>query len=289
MSTDPEKIKAVQDWPILKCVKDVRSFLGLTSYYRRFISNYADKAKPLHKLTEKNTQFMWSEDCQESFNMLKSALTQAPVLAYPSQNDHFVLDTDASNYGMGAVLSQKQDNSEKVVCYFSKSFSGPERKYCVTRRELLAIVMSIKHFHHYLYGRRFTVRTDHGALRWILNFKNPEGQMARWLEILSSYDFEIVHRAGKSHSNADSLSRHPCFSSNCKHCHNSEIKENLHLNDKDNVGTNPVLSSQSSVNNYPSKVLTCKKTKKGPEPSDELEIPFPPDKIADLQHKDPNL
>ena len=89
---------------------------------------------------------MWSEDCQESFNMLKSALTQAPVLAYPSQNDHFVLDTDASNYGMGAVLSQKQDNSEKVVCYFSKSFCGPERKYCVTRRELLAIVMSIKHF-----------------------------------------------------------------------------------------------------------------------------------------------
>ena len=113
--------------------------------------------------------------------------------------------------------------------------------------------------------------------------------MARWLEILSSYDFEIVHRAGKSHSNADSLSRHPCLSSNCKDCHNSEIKENLHLNDKDNVRTNPVLSSQSSVNNHPSKVLTCKKTKKDPEPSDELEIPFPPDKIVDLQHKDPNL
>ena len=175
--------------------------------------------------------------------MLKTALTQAPVLAYPSQNDYFVLDTDASNYGMGNVLSQIQDNSEKVVCYFSKSFSGPERKYCVTRRELLAIVMSIEHFHHYLYGRRFTVRTDHGALRWLLNFKHQEGQMARWLQILSSYDFEIVHRAGKFHSNADSLSRHPCFSSKCKHCHNAEIKESLHLN----VGTNPVLSSQSSI------------------------------------------
>ena len=112
---------------------------------------------------------------------IRTALTQTPVLAYPSQNDHLVLDTDASNYGMGAVLSQIQDDSEKVVCYFGKSFSGPERNYCVTRRELLAIVMSIKHFHHYLYGRRFTVRTDHGPLRWLLNFKNPEGQKAKWL------------------------------------------------------------------------------------------------------------
>lgn len=140
---------------------------------------------------------------------------------------------------MGAVLSQIQDDSEKVVCYFGKSFSGPERNYCVTRRELLAIVMSIKRFHHYLYGRRFTVRTDHGVLRWLLNFKNPEGQKAKWLEILSSFDFEIVHRAGKSHSNADCLYWYPCFSSNCKHCHNSEIKESLLLNNKDKVGTNP--------------------------------------------------
>lgn len=154
----------------------------------------------MHKLTEKNKQFLWNEICQISFEILKSALTKAPVLAYPTQNDNFILETDARNYGMGAGLSQMQNNSEKVVSYFSKSFSGPERKYCVTRRELLAIVMFIKDFHHYLYGRRFTVRTDHEALRWLLNFKNPEGQMARCFEILSSYDFEIIHRAGKSHS-----------------------------------------------------------------------------------------
>ena len=110
--------------------------------------------------------------CGVKIAKIRTPLTQTPVLAYPSQNDHLVLDTDASNYGMGAVLSQIQDDSEKVVCFFGKSFSGPERNYCVTRRELLAIVMSIKHFHHYLYGRRFTVRTDHGALRWLLNFKN---------------------------------------------------------------------------------------------------------------------
>lgn len=115
--------------------------------------------------------------------------------------------------------------------------------------------MSIKHFHHYLYGRKFTVRTDHGALRWFLNFKNPEGQMARWLEILSSYDFEIIHRAGKSHSNADSLSRHPCFSSNCKHCHNSEIKESLHVDVKDHIETNQALSANVLVVTIPNKFV----------------------------------
>lgn len=222
-------------------------------------------------------------------NFLKSALSKAPVLAYPTQNDNFILDTDASNYGMGAVLSQIQNNSEKVVFYFSKSFSGPERKYCVTRRELLAIVISIKHFHHYLYGRRFTVRTDHGALRWLLNFKNPEGQMARWLEILSSYDFEIIHRAGKSHSNADSLSRHPCFSSNCKHCHKSETKESLHVDLKDQIETNQTLSSECVGSNHTINDQICRKTKKGPEPSEKFEIPIPPDKIVDFQNKDPNL
>lgn len=211
------------------------------------------------------------------------------MLAYPTQNDNFILDTDASNYGMGAVLSQIQNNSEKVVSYFSKSFSGPERKYCVTRRELLAIVISIKHFHHYLYGRRFTVRTDHGALRWLLNFKNPEGQMARWLEIVSSYDFEIIHRAGKSHSNADSLSRHPCFSSNCKHCHKSETKESLHVDLKDQIETNQTLSSECVGSNHTINDQICRKTKKGPEPSEKFEIPIPPDKIVDFQNKDPNL
>lgn len=102
----------------------------------------------MHKLTEKNKQFLWNEICQISFEILKSALTKAPVLAYPTQNDNFILETDARNYGMGAGLSQMQNNSENAVSYFSKSFSGPERKYCATRRELLAIVMSIKHFHH---------------------------------------------------------------------------------------------------------------------------------------------
>ena len=110
---------------------------------------------------------------------------------------------------MGAVLSQIQHGEEKVVAYYSHAMSRSERQYCVTRKELLAVVRSVQHFHFhpYLYGRHFTIRTDHAALRWLLSFRDPEGQIARWLERLQQYDFEIQHRAGTKHGNADALSR----------------------------------------------------------------------------------
>lgn len=227
ISTDPKKVAAVKEWPVPKNVKDVRSFLGICSYYRRFVRNFADIAKPLHKQTEKGCSFTWTESCQKAFETLKTALTTAPILGYPTAEGSFIVDTDASNEGMGAVLSQVQGDTEKVISYFSKTFSKPEKKYCVTRRELLAVVASIKHFHHYLYGRRFLVRSDHGALRWLLNFKNPEGQIARWFEVLATYDFSIEHRAGRLHSNADALSRRPCHDKNCGHCIRAETKEQL--------------------------------------------------------------
>jgi hypothetical protein len=130
-------------------------------------------------------------------------LTTAPILGYPTCEDKFIIDCDASNDGMGGILSQVQNGTEKVICYFSKAFTKPERRYCVTRRALLAVVASIRRFHHYLYGRHFLVRSDHGALRWLFKFKNPEGQIARWLETLATYDFNIEHRAGRIYSNAD--------------------------------------------------------------------------------------
>ena len=224
IGTDPSKIECVQTWPTPKNVRDIRSFLGLCSYYRRFVHKFADIAKPLHKLTEKSEQFVWTDDCQAAFDKLKRALTSSPILSYPQRQGLYILDTDASNTGMGAVLSQVQEGHEKVICYYSKVFSSAERRYCVTRRELLAVVQSIKHFHHYLYGQTFKVRTDHGALRWLLNFKNPEGQIARWLESLSSYQFVIEHRAGRSHSNADALSRRPCEELDCRHCSGAEVR-----------------------------------------------------------------
>lgn len=223
VATDLSKVADVKDWPRPNSVRDVRGFIGLCSYYRKFVKNFAQIARPLHHLTEKGQRFSWSDECERAFQTLKNALSSSPVLAYPTQNDKYILDTDASNESMGAVLSQIQNGEELVIAYFSKSFSKAERRYCVTRKELYAVVSAIKHFHHYLYGVEFLVRTDHSALRWLLNFKHPEGQVARWLELLGTYTFKIQHRAGTKHGNADALSRRPC--DNCRHCDRVEEKE----------------------------------------------------------------
>ena len=218
ISTDPEKIKVVEDWPVPTSVKEVQSFLGLASYYRRFIGGFANIARPLHQLTEKGRVFIWTNECDCAFS--EGHLLTAPVLAYPDPEKSYILDTDASNVGIGAVLSQEVGGKERVIAYASRALSKPERNYCVTRRELLAVVVYLKHFRQYLYGSKITVRTDHGALRWLLNFRDPQAQMARWLQVIAEYDIEIVHRAGRSHSNADSLSRRPCVA--CKQCGGGE-------------------------------------------------------------------
>ena len=225
VATDPEKLQAVKDWPRPSNITEVRRFLGLCSIYRRFVPNFADLAHPLHQCTDHMQISTWNDDLERSFTALKKALTEVPILCYPNPDAHFVLDTDASAHGIGAVLSQIQEGEERVVAYYSCTLSRPERNYCVTRRELLAVVKSVHHFHHYLYGRQFTVRTDHAALKWLLNFRNPEGQIARWIERLQHYDFQIMHRAGAQHGNADALSRRPCLASSCKHCAHLEAKE----------------------------------------------------------------
>ena len=156
-------------------------------------------------------RFNWTGECQEAFLKLKGCLTSTPVLAYPTDDGMYTLDTDASQEGLGAVLSQTQEGVERVIAYYSRAMSRPERNYCVTRKELLAMLSAVSHFHPYLYGRKFLVRTDHSSLQWLLRFKEPEGQIARWLEKLQQYDFSVAHRAGKAHGNADALSRRPCL------------------------------------------------------------------------------
>lgn len=202
---DPEKVRAVKEWPVPKDKHDVRSFLGLCTYYRRYILGFANIAKPLTRLTEKSRKFEWDNDSQCAFENHKSAMVTAPILSYPLPTGEFILDTDASNVGIVGVLSQVQDGQEKVIGYFSKVLSKPERNYCVTRRELLAVVKSVKHFYKYVYGREFLLRTDHAALKWLLSFKKSEGQVARWIERLQKYTFKIEHRSGKSYRNADAL------------------------------------------------------------------------------------
>ena len=210
IKTDPKKTEVVRTWPKPETVHSLRSFLGFCSYYRRFIPDFAGIAKPLHRLTEKGVAYVWTDECSNAFESLKQKMAKAPVLAHPDFSQRFILDTDASDLAIGAVLSQKIDGQEHVIAYASRTLTKSERRYCVTRKELLALVHFVKYFRHYLYGKPFTARTDHGSLRWLMNFKNPEGQIARWIEVLSSYDMKIEHRPGRLHRNADGLSRIPC-------------------------------------------------------------------------------
>lgn len=216
--TDPVKIKSVLEWERPHNKTQVRSFIGLCAYYRKFIKDFSTIARPMHKLMEHHTPFVWDEDCDRAFQCLKQKLIEAPVLAYPRDDTDFVLDTDASYCGIGAVLSQVQDGKERVVAYYSKSLSKAERNYCVTRKELVAVNKAVQHFHHHLYGRHFKLRTDHAALTWLRSFKDPEGQVARWIERFSQYDYTSEHRPGIRHGNADGLSRRPCYDLGCKHC-----------------------------------------------------------------------
>jgi transposase InsO family protein/predicted aspartyl protease len=217
VSVDPKKVEDISNWPTPTNLTEVRSFIGLCSYYRRFVKDFGAIAAPLNSLSGKNHAFVWDESCQKSFDALKQCLISAPTLAMPNDVDSFVLDTDASAWAIGAVLSQNQEGIEKPVAYASRKLSKQEMNYCVTKRELLAVVFFLKYFRHYLMGRRFQVRTDHAALQWLRRIPDPVGQQARWIGYMEEFDFTVVHRPGSRHGNADALSRKPCRNQSC-HC-----------------------------------------------------------------------
>ena len=204
-----DKISAVRDWPVPRDLSEVRSFLGFCSYYRRFIAGFADIAAPLHWLMRKDVRFHWGPDQDKAFAELKKRLMAAPILGMPTDDGAFIVDSDASNTGLGAVLSQVQNGNEVVLAYASRSLSRAERNYDVTRKELLAIIFALKTFKQYVLGRRFTIRTDHAALQWLKRTPEPMAQLARWLAFIEQFHFDISHRAGARHGNADGLSRIP--------------------------------------------------------------------------------
>ena len=213
LKTNPRLVTAVQDFPLPRTVRDIKRFIGLASYYRRFILNFARLARPLHLLTRKGAIFVWSCRCNEAFSALKERLTTAPVLAYPDFTRDFVLETDASIQGLGAVLGQHQ-NDQKVhpVAYASRALSNAEQRYAVTELETLAVVWGICHFHHYLYGNVVTVFTDHTAVKAVLETPNPSAKHARWWSRVYGRgvkEVKIVYRPGHENRNADALSRHP--------------------------------------------------------------------------------
>ena len=207
MEPDPQKVTAVQDWTTPTNVSDLRSFLGLASYYRRYIPRFADIAAPLHRLTDKGALFSWDPACQSAFDILKERLTQAPVLTYPEfspSSEPFSLQTDASAVGIGVVLEQ----AGHVVAYASRTLTQSERNYSVIQRECLAVVYGLKQFRHYLLGRPFRLLTDHAPLQW-LSAQKMDGLLARWALAIQEYDITITYRKGCLNNNADSLSRRP--------------------------------------------------------------------------------
>uniref|UniRef100_A0A3P9L4N5 Gypsy retrotransposon integrase-like protein 1 n=1 Tax=Oryzias latipes TaxID=8090 RepID=A0A3P9L4N5_ORYLA len=229
VTTMHDKIKAVRDWPTPTSAHDLKSFLGLASYYRKFVKGFSCIAAPLFCLLQKGANFVWTDECQTAFVQLRKALTEAPILFPPDPALPFLLDTDASNVGCGAVLSHVTPEGDRVVAYYSRTFNKAEQRYCTTRRELLAVVSAIRHFRYYLGGLHFTVRTDHAALQWLMSFKEPEGQLARWIEELQAFDFEVLHRPGARHQNADALSRRPCVAEDCRYCEKRDAQESKWL------------------------------------------------------------
>ena len=164
---------------------------------------------------KKGVKFEWTQSCADAFDKLKRALISAPILAYPDFKREFLLFVDASSTGIGFTLAQNQNEKEVVIAYNGRGLNIAEQNYSTTEREALALVEGIKKFQPYLFGRKFTVLTDHSSLRWLMNMKDATGRLARWSLLLQQYDFEIVHRPGKEHSNADSLSRRPYEIDSC--------------------------------------------------------------------------
>ena len=205
----PEKCKAVQEFPTPKKVKEVRSFLGLAGYYRRFIKDFSKIASPMIDLTKKDQEFRWTEECEQAFNDLKQRLISPPILAYPNYSEPYILQTDASRDSVGMILAQVQDSTERVIAYAGKRLSPNEKNYSTTEIEALAVIEGLKHFDPYLRGNHVTIVTDHSALVWLLAQKEPKGRIARWIAYLQQFDYSIEHKAGTKHANADGLSRRP--------------------------------------------------------------------------------
>ena len=204
---NPDKIEAVRSFPVPKSVKELRSFLGLSNYYRRFVEGFSKIASPLNRLTRKDVVFSWSPECQSAFQTLKDRLCSPPILSYPNFAQPFHLFTDASQTAVGYILGQILDGKEHVIAYGGRELSHAETRYSTTEREALAVVDGIKRYQPYLSGKKFYVHTDHGSLSWLMSVKDPTGRLARWALRLQQYDFEIIHRPGPTNGNADALSR----------------------------------------------------------------------------------
>ncbi len=244
---DPSNIEKVKNWPRPQNVTGLRGWLGLTGFYRKYIKSYAKIAQPLLHLIKKEVPFEWNEECEHSFQLLRKALISSPILRYPQYEQPFILYVDASGFAIGSILAQiGDDRKEHVVAYASHSLTNAERNWSTYDRELWAIVWSIRHFRHYLQFVEFTIITDHKPLVGLRKMpieNDPTGRRARWAVEIDPLNWIIVHKAGKSHTNADALSRR----------HNTEpdtaIKAEVAEIDQSNSQPKPKLKSILKTNN----------------------------------------
>ena len=209
---DPRKLQAIAGYPRPRTKKDVRAFLGLVGYYRRFISGFSEVAAALTDLTRKKMpdQVQWDSQCEEAFRKLKEALLESPVLSVADPTKPFILQTDASERGLGAVLSQEGCEGEQhPVAYASRKLYPRERNYSTVEKECLAVIWALRVYNTYLYGQKFTIETDHQPLTWLNRMKNTNARLIRWSLAIQPYDYTLTHRRGVANGNADGLSRGP--------------------------------------------------------------------------------
>lgn len=209
LHTSPDKVEAISKFAAPRSRTELRRFLGMVSWYRRFIQDFSTTAEPLNRLLQKKRSWSWTDEQQDSFEKLKKALTEAPILNGPDFEAPFFLQTDASDYGLGACLFQKIQGQDSVVAFASRSLNTAEKKYSATEKECLAIVYGVEKMRPYLEGYHFTVLSDHQSLKWLHNLKNPSGRLARWVMRLQQYDFHVEYRKGALNQVADALSREP--------------------------------------------------------------------------------
>lgn len=208
ISVDPEKVEAIQRIPIPMTPTEVKSILGLASFYRRFIPHFSDISRPLTNLTKKESKFVWTAACQRAFDLLKDRLMTAPVLTQFDERLPVVLYTDSSNYGLGALLCQEQHGQERVIAYASRMMNVSEQNYATSEKECLALIFALDKWREYCYGRKIIAYTDHLALLSLLKTKNSKNlRLARWILSIQDSDIEIRYMRGKALLHADALSR----------------------------------------------------------------------------------
>jgi hypothetical protein len=203
IAVDPRNVAIVVEWKRPSSVSEIRSFLGLAGYYRRFVPNFSSIAKPLTRLLEKGVLFIWSSDCEVSYQTLKNKLVNAPILALPESGNRFTVYTDASRIGLGCVLMQEG----RVIAYGSRQLRKHEGNYPTHDLELATVVFALKSWRHYLYGESCDIYTDHKSLKYIFTQKELNLRQRRWLELIKDYDLSIHYHSGKANVVADALSR----------------------------------------------------------------------------------